>query len=476
MYDKVRKHWPGLDMPDMAVVVSPGQNEIEQMKKLGLDIVPHRKRMYESEPGLDERFKDPNDPLRLVFLCAMWLTGFDAPSCSTIYLDKPMRNHTLMQTIARANRVYPGKHSGTIVDYANVFASLERALAIYAQGRGGALPVKDKKALVEELRNAVADATAFCKTRGVDLAKIEGTSAEKFERAQAVEDGANLLLAPEVVKRDFLARARLVDALYGAVKPDPVAVEFATRCGSIRALADYIRNRTDPPDISHILQGINELLDRSIGAEPFKIKDRDRAFGSIDLSKIDFEALAKRFEKKRPTSSDLERLKAAVKAQLERMVRLNRTRADYLAKFEALIDAYNAGSRNIEEVFHDLLLLTRALTEEQGRHLREHFTEAELTIYDILTRPGPELSGEERDEVKKVAHHLLDRLNTLLVLDWRKRASARAQIRLTIEDTLDEGLPRGYTKELYRTKCDALFEHVYESYYGDGGSVYADAA
>src|SRR5581483_6706180 len=152
MYEKVRRFWPGgpVRCPDMAVVVSPGQNEIEEMKKQGLDIVPHRKRMNDSEPGLDEKFKDPDDPLRLVFVCAMWLTGFDAPSCSTIYLDKPMRNHTLMQTIARGNRVYPGKHSGTIVDYANVFASLERALAIYAQELGGNMPVRDKKTLVEE--------------------------------------------------------------------------------------------------------------------------------------------------------------------------------------------------------------------------------------------------------------------------------------------------------------------------------------
>ena len=89
-----------------------------------------------NDEALDEKFKDANDPLRLVFVCAMWLTGFDVPSCSTVYLDKPMRNHTLMQTIARANRVFPGKHSGLIVDYANVFASLEKALAIYAKGRG----------------------------------------------------------------------------------------------------------------------------------------------------------------------------------------------------------------------------------------------------------------------------------------------------------------------------------------------------
>ena len=474
MYDKVRKYWPKMDSTDMAVVVSPGQNEIEQMKKLGLDIVPHRKRMNEQE--LDEKFKAPEDPLRLVFLCAMWLTGFDAPSCSTIYLDKPMRNHTLMQTIARANRVFPGKHSGMIVDYANVFASLERALAIYAQGRGGNLPVRDKKALVDELRQAVVDATAYCKARGVHLAKIEGTSAEKFERAQAVEDGANVLLAPEAVKRDFLARARLVDALYGAVKPDPVAVEFATRCGSIRALADYIHNRSDPPDISHVLQGIQELLDKSIGAEPFKIEGGSRTYGAIDLSKIDFEALAKRFEKQKPTNSDLERLKAAVRAQLERMVRFNPTRADYLEKFQELIDAYNSGSRNIEEIFRDLVALTGVLTEEQGRHVREHLSEEELTIFDILTRPGPTLTTEERDEVKKVARQLLERLNALLVLGWRQKAQARAGVRLAIEDGLDEGLPRAYTKETYQTKCNALFEHVYESYMGDGKSSYTEAA
>ena len=298
-----------------------------------------------------------------------------------------------MQTIARANRVYPGKHSGVIVDYANVFASLERALAIYAKGRGSDLPVRDKKALVEELRKAVADATAYCNAHGVDLAVIETTPAANFAKAQVVEDGANRLLAPEAVKRDFLARARLVDALFGAVKPDPVAVEFATRCACLKALADYIRNLTDPPDISQVLQGIQELLDRSIGAEPFKITDKPSGYLGIDLSKIDFDALAKRFEKKSATSGDLERLKAAVKAQLERMVRLNRTRADYLAKFEELIEAYNNGSRNIEEIFRDLLALTRTLTDEQDRHVREHLSEEELTVFDILTRPGPDLSS-----------------------------------------------------------------------------------
>jgi type I restriction enzyme, R subunit len=467
-YDELTSRLDVLKTVDMAVVVSPAQNEIEQMKKWGVDIVPHRNRM--NDEALDEKFKDPADPLRLVFVCAMWLTGFDAPSCSTIYLDKPMRNHTLMQTIARANRVYPGKQSGLIVDYANVFASLEKALAIYGKGRGGETPVRDKRELAKHLREAVKDAAVFCRKNKVDLAKIEQTPATNFARAGSIRDAADRLMAPEAVRRDFLSKTGLVIALYRAVKPDPVAIEFASRCGCLAAIADEIRTTVNPPDISHVLDGIYKLLDESIAAVPFTIGDKKS--GYFDLSKIDFEALRSKFEKKKPTNTDLEHLKAAVKAQLERMVLLNRTRADYLEKFQELIDGYNAGSRNIDEIFKDLLALSKVLTEEQSRHVREHLSEEELTILDILTRPGPDLNTEEREEVKKVARQLLERLRELLVLGWRQRVSSRARVRLAIEDALDDGLPRAYSKDLYETKCTAVFEHVYESYQGEGKSVY----
>lgn len=504
MHDKVRRYWAAeraaaqaeldagkltterrgellqrlnvLDSADMALIVSPGQNEIEQMKALGLDIVAHRERM--NREALDEKFKDPADPLRLVFVCAMWLTGFDAPSCSTIYLDKPMRNHTLMQTIARANRVYPGKHSGLIVDYANVFTSLERALAIYGKGRGGETPVRDKKVLADELRQAIVHTTTFCQQHGVSVQVVAETPAANFARAQAIEAAADRLLAPEQVRRDFLSLAALVNALYRALKPDPVAARFAVLCAAIAAIAQRIRNQTEPPDIAHVMRGIQELLDESIASTPFTISRDPSApsFGRIDLSSIDFEALSRRFEKKSPTNTDLERLKQAVRVQLESMVRLNRTRADYLEKFQALIESYNAGSRNIDEVFQELVALSKLLTDEQSRHVRERLSEEELTVFDILTRPGPDLTTEERDEVKKVAKQLLQRLRDLLVLGWRQKVGARARVRLVIEDALDEGLPRAYSKEIYENKCAVVFEHVYESYLGDGESVYSASA
>jgi type I restriction enzyme R subunit len=501
MHDKVRKHWVAetarvrdelarsafssaerdeltarlevLTTTDMAVIVSPGQNEIPQMKALGLDIEPHRKRMNDSEPPLDEKFKDTADKLRLVFVCAMWLTGFDAPSCSTVYLDKPMRNHTLMQTIARANRVFPGKHSGVIVDYANVFASLEKALAIYGAGRGGKNPLRDKQLLAAELREAIAGATAFCDAQGVSLAAIEGLAAGSLERLQRIENALNTLISPDPLRREFLGHERLVGTLYRAVKPDPAALEFAGRVACIATIADAIRAKLNPnpADISAVMGDINALLDQSITG----VSIREEGPPALNLSKVNFEALAQRFKQSKHKNTDLEVLKAAIRAQMEKMIRLNRTRADFAEKLEELIDSYNSGSRSIEELFEELLRLSRTLSEEQQRHVREKMSEEELVIFDILTRPSPELSADERAEVKKVARELLERLKKLLVLNWRQKSAARSQIRLAIEDTLDQGLPRAYSPDMYRQKCSALFEHVYESYPERDAGVYAGA-
>ena len=137
-----------------------------------------------------------------------------------------------------------------------------------------------------------------------------------------------------------------------------------------------------------------------------------------------------------------------------------------------MIDSYNAGSRNIEELFEELLKLSRNLTEEQQRHVRENMTEEELVIFDILTSPAPQLSTEERAEVKKVARDLLNRLKQLLVLNWRQKSSARSQLKLAIEDVLDT-LPASYDRPLYSQKCSALFEHIYESYPERDTRVYA---
>jgi type I restriction enzyme R subunit len=385
-----------------------------------------------------------------------------------------MRNHTLMQTIARANRVFPGKHSGVIVDYANVFASLERALAIYGAGKDGKNPVKDKAKLVEDLRKAVDETTVFCARHQVNLPAIEQLPVGSLTRLQRIGEAVNDLISPDPLRQDFFGHERVVKTLYSAVKPDPAALEFSGRIACIVSIADAIRAKLNPnpADITAVMGDINTLLNQSITGVTIK----ETGPPALDLSKINFAALAKRFKDSKHKNTDLEILKAAIRAQLEKLVRLNRTRADFQEKFEELIESYNAGSRNIEELFTELVKLSQNLSVEQTRHVRENMTEEELVIFDILTRPAPELSPEERAEVKKVASQLLARLKQLLVLDWRKRQTARARVEDAIKDALDTGLPRVYSPELYQHKCSAVFEHFYESYPERDVNIYAASA
>jgi type I restriction enzyme R subunit len=228
----------------MAVVVSQSQNEIEEFKKKGLDIATHRKRMVKED--LETKFKNPDDPLRIAFVCAMWITGFDVPSCSTMYLDKPMKNHTLMQTIARANRVWRDKKNGLIVDYVGVFRNLEKALAIYAGSNGAvksgpsATPVHDKSELIAELRTVISATTDFCLEHGVDPAKIRDVRA--FEREKLKDDAVAAFVTNDETRRRYLNLAGGVDSLLKSLLPDKSAYEFTPICNVFKIVAEKIRS------------------------------------------------------------------------------------------------------------------------------------------------------------------------------------------------------------------------------------------
>lgn len=500
MYDKVKAHWESqlfdlrssissatgaereilaeriseMETMDMAVVVSQGQNEVQNLEAKGLDIRPHRKRMIEED--MEEKFKDPHDPLRLVFVCAMWITGFDVPSCSTIYLDKPMKNHTLMQTIARANRTYPGKQAGLIVDYVGIFRNLQQALAIYggASGGEGDTPIKDKSELVEYLKHLIAQSAAFCEERGIDNDKIK--EAEGFNKIALMDDAVEALLETDETKKAFLGMAVTISRVYRAILPDPIASEVAPDAVLVSVLAQKIKSLTPTPDISHIMEQMEDLLDQSVAAEAYVIHEEPEGYEvnkRIDLSQIDFDKLKEKFNKGRKRT-EVEKLRALLSQKLQIMVSQNRTRADFLDRFQKLIDSYNAGSQNIEALFAELLTLAESLSEEEHRAIREGLTEEELALFDILTKPEPELSDREEADVKKVCKSLLETLKAeKLVLDWRSKPQSRGEVRLTIERLLDRELPEVYEEAIYNTKCDTTYRHVYDSYYGGGASLYS---
>ncbi|MGH2517692.1 MAG: type I restriction enzyme subunit R domain-containing protein, partial [Ktedonobacterales bacterium] len=261
-----------METTDMAVVVSQAQNESEDFRHKGLDIAPHRKRIVAED--LETKFKDAADPLRIVFVCAMWMTGFDVPSLSTVYLDKPMRNHTLMQTIARANRVFQDKTNGLIVDYVGVFRDLQKALAIYGSGpagdtKEGEAPVKDKSELVGQLVRAIDEAAAFCRERGIDPDAIQ--RAQGYERVGLLDDAVDALVTSDEIKKKYVAHAASVAKLYRAILPDSAANTYTASAVLFAVLAGKIRALTPEADIAGVLDEIDRLLDASIAAEGYVI-------------------------------------------------------------------------------------------------------------------------------------------------------------------------------------------------------------
>jgi len=472
---------------DMAVVVSQGQNEIEDMQARGLDIQPHRRRMVTED--LATKFKDPDDPFRLVFVCAMWMTGFDAPSCSTIYLDKPMRNHTLMQTIARANRVFREKVNGLIVDYIGVFRDLQKALAIYGTGAGGQaaegeMPVKAKEALVADLRSAIQSTKEFLREHNVDLAAIQ--AAEGFLVVKLLEDAVDELVSNDSIKREYLLRANQVDTLFHAILPDFAANEFGPDRKAIVVIAQKILSLALPPDISGVMGQVEDLLDDSIAPKdqgyvirsPIaarQINEGERPVHWVDLSQIDFEKLKQQFERGHK-HIEIEKLRGQINAKLARLIRLNRSRMNYYDQFQKMIAEYNAGVENLDAFFAQLVSFAQSLNQEEQRGISENLNEEELAVFDLLTRPNVRLSKQERDQVKKVARDLLHTLRAeKLVLDWRKHQQTRAAVRLAIEEKLDQ-LPEAYDAPLFREKCNVIYQHVYDSYQSSARSVYARPA
>ncbi len=454
---------------DMAVVVSQSQNEVEELKAKGLDILPHRQRMLKEH--LDEQFKDPDSNLRLVFVCAMWITGFDVPTCSTLYLDKPMRNHSLMQTIARANRVAPGKSAGLIVDYVGIFRNLQDALRIYAQPTTpGQFPIQDKTALVAQLEGLLGDAKTFCTARGIDLEGLLHVPPK--DRLAALQGAVNAIIGKEADKKAFLLLSGQVARTFKAILPDASANALAPLSVLVAYLGAMIKALNPPPDISGVMADVDALLDDSIATEGYRIGGKPEPEPLVDLSGIDFVELQRRFEQGKK-ATEAEKLKGQIAQKLAKMVRENKERIDYLEKFQKLIEAYNASSHNLEAFFEELLAFARKLTEEEKRAQREKLSEEELAIFDLLTRPDPVLTDKEKDEVKKVARDMLAKLKSdKLVPGWQLKMQTKADVERTIRDFYIR-LPAAYTPELKKTKRAKTYAHVFENYYGAGKSVYS---
>ena len=471
--DIIQKEIDYMKETDMAVVVSPSQNEIEQLKQKGVDITPHRKRMKNED--LATKFKDKDDKLRLVFVCAMWVTGFDCPTISTLYLDKILKEHTLMQTIARANRVAEGKFNGLIVDYIGIFKALQKALAIYGSPDGSEIsdeedPAETKAKLIELLDKEAKNMKKLLESKNIDINKIFDTRA--LECIKNTEGAVNHLLESEKDKNEFLKCAQNLKVLFKAILPDAEARRYAKIVFVSTVLYLKIKEAlakfVDKTEVKNLAMQVEELLNESITLASYHINEGEK----LDLSKIDFEELQRRILKEKKLAL-LEKLKASISSKLSDMIKLNSMRKHFQEKFEQIIDDYNSGKLTMEQMYVQLVALTKELTQEEKRYLDENLSEEELAILYILTKPEPKLSKKEFETVKAAAQKLIKVIKKeKLVLDWRKKQSTRAKVKEAIETICDEILPEIYNKELFQEKCNALYEHFYDYYNNAKDNIY----
>ena len=450
---------------EMAVVISQEQNEIQTFRKWGLDIKTHREKMENRE--LDKEFKDSGNPLRVVFVCAMWLTGFDVKCLSCLYLDKPLKAHTLMQTIARANRVAEGKSNGLIIDYIGIVKALRKALADYtanAGGLGGADPTVDKEKLIARIGDTVARTETFLSERKIDLGLL--IAAEGFAKLSYLQDAANAVCGSIEDKKSFSTYASELKRLMKYTDRDDVTGHMRRQYEAIAAIYGMLQKKRKHTDTTDLMVEINAIINDYVEIEPQQ-PNAITAPPRFDISAIDFDLLRREFAKTRRKNLLMRDLDEAIRRQLDKMVFANPKRIDYYERYREIIQSYNGEQdrATIEKTFLDLMDLADRMSREEQRYAREGFaSDEELSLYDMLFRD--DLSKNDIKKLKTAASDLLRKIKTKISeLDhWTDKQETRAVVDTLIRDVLWETLPECYNNDDITEYREKVYEYVFTRY------------
>lgn len=488
--------------PGPSVVISEEQGEVDKFKKWGLDIIPHRKLIkygidlpasMREKPqfrnmqrmNMDDAFKEEEHPFRIAIVCAMWLTGFDVPSLSTLYLDKPLKAHTLMQAIARANRVNEGKNNGLVVDYCGILKNLRKALATFAgqtdEGHGGSGgerdPARPDEELLADLIEAISFVRGFLEERGVSLADV--MSKTGFERNAAI------IRAKEAANENDETRKRFEVMCWAVFKKFKACLNIKSindhrgEYEAVRIIYKSLLDDREKADITDIIRQLHGIVDEAIETKPLGVAEESAPY---DISQIDFERLRKEFERSPMKRTTVQNLKEAIEQRLQRLMAQNPLRTDFQQHYEEIVAEYNREKDRvtIEKTFEDLLRFVDDLDEEESRAMREGLDEESLAVFDLLNKEN--LVSSDIKRIKAVAVELLERLKAekLRVDHWKDKESTRDAVRVAIRDFLwsdETGLPvDAYDENEVDVKVKEVFVHVFRVYPTVPSPFYAEAS
>lgn len=475
-----QREWDWAKETEISVVVSHEQNEIDKFEAWGLDIEPHRLKM--NTRNLEEDFKAENHPFRIAIVCAMWITGFDVKSLSTLYLDKPMKSHTLMQTIARANRVHEDKNNGLIVDYIETYKALLEALAIYGDsGSKGTpsgtddVPVRPLEELIADLEETIQATELFleddCKFKLTKIINAE----DNLYRIKFIEEGYNALCKNDETRNKFGILAREVFKKYKALMPDNSIYDFKDKRDAINALYSLMNDKIDEADVTHIVSRVQNVVNQSIESLNMVMEQAEGYGQKIDLSGLDFKKIEEEFLKIEGNKNiAVQSLKDRVAKKMNRLLNQNPMRIDFYERYQEIIENYNNGKEyaTVKELFDALILLLGDLSEEEKRAERELLDEDELTVFDMLNR-DKKISDKEKVEVKDTARKLLEHLknNEFKVEYWSEKTQTASAVKKAINDHLYTKLPFPTFSDGDRiVKTEILFDY-FKTRYANFGRV-----
>ena len=449
---------------EMAVVISQEQNEIQTFKKWNLDIKYHRAKMEKRE--LDKEFKDAENPLRVVFVCAMWLTGFDVKCLSCLYLDKPLKAHTLMQTIARANRVNEGKSNGLIIDYIGIVKALRKALADYTANRDnpGDDPTVDKQELIKRILETIEKAKDFLRQRNFILQSL--IDAIDFMKLSLLQTAANAVCGSIEDKKSFTTYASELNRLMKYTDRDDVSTDMRKEYEAIAAIYGELQKKRKHVDTTDLMVEVNAIISQyvEIDSSVMMVREEPRRF---DISAIDFDLLRREFARVKNKNLVMRDLEEVIQQKLDRMLFNNPDRINYYERYQQIITDYNSEQdrATIEKTFMDLMDLANSMNQEEQRYVREGFSsDEELSLYDMLFRD--DLTKLEIKIIKEVATDLLQKIKAKITeLDhWTDKQETKAAVDNLIRDTLWAELPECYDEISISEYRQRVYEYVYMRY------------
>ncbi len=451
---------------EMAVVISQEQNEIQTFNKWHLDIRYHREKMERRE--LDKEYKDSASPLRVVFVCAMWLTGFDVKSLSCLYLDKPLKAHTLMQTIARANRVDEGKSNGLIIDYIGIVKALRKALADYTANAGeniGTDPTVDKEELIARIFDTIGKSKAFLMEKGFDLQLL--INAADFMKLSCLQTAANAVCGSIEDRKAFTTYASEMNRLLKYTNREDITGSLRKEYEAIAAISAELQEKRKHVNTTDLMVEINAIISEYVEVDQRQILVGDESSHRFNISAIDFDLLRREFARAKKKNLIMKDLEEVIQRKLDSMMFTNPNRINYYERYQEIITKYNSEQdrSNIEKTFMDLMDLASSMNSEQQRYVREGFTsDEELALYDMLSKK--DLSKTDITKIKEVAVALLQKVKAKIaeLNHWTDKQETKATVDNLIRDTLWAELPECYDELSISEYRQRIYEYVYTRY------------